>query len=379
MNPIAPSQTLLGFLQFLKAEGFTFGIGESRDILSALKASDCLDRNNVAHTIRTLTCRSREDWRGYDLAFRKYWFPKEVEMYELDLVERIDPRNRNTQRMSGLAGASKESPRQDNDTSVDGIGAGTARNISKADFRFINDKQAMRHAERIAERMANQLKRQLGRRRTFKPKGNQIDIRRTIRKSLSTGGLPLAATYSVRKPVHPHLVVIHDVSHSMSWNNPLLFRFARGLVRAFDHSHAFAFHTKLFSVTSIYREQSLSRMKERLEENNKLWMGGTKIAESLKTFNDLHSRLVVTPKTVVIIISDGFDTEDREKLRDELDTLAAKSRSILWLNPMLGREGVTTTAEQLKNELPEVDVFLPANSLEGLQNTVKKITALTSI
>jgi len=350
-------------MRFLKAEGFVFGIGESRDVLAQLENGNCLNRYHVAHTIRALTCRSREEWLNFDLAFRKYWFPLEVENHELDLLERIDTRNRNTRRLSGLAGASKESPRQDDDVGVDGIGAGTARNISKADFRFINDKNAMRQAERIAERMANSLKRQLGRRRTYRTKGTQLDIRRTVRKSLSTGGLPLSAVYSVKKEKAPHLIVLHDVSHSMSWNNPLLFRFARGLIRAFSGSHAFAFHTKLFPVTQIYQEQSLSRMRERLEENNKLWMGGTRIAASVRTFNHEYSKAITTSKSIVIIISDGFDTEDQENLNTELTALSEKVQTILWLNPMLGREGVSTTA----------------SSLEGLQTAVNKIAGFSSL
>ncbi len=366
-------------MRFLKAEGFVFGIGESGDVLAQLESGDCLDRNRVAHTMRALTCRSKEDWVNFDLVFRKYWFPLEVANHELDVLERVDSRNRNTQRLSGLAGASKESPRQDDEAGADGIGAGTARNISKADFRFINDKSAMRQAERIAERMANQLRRQLERRRTYRTTGVQLDIRRTIRKSLSTGGLPLSAVYSVRREKHPHLIVLHDVSHSMSWNNPLLFRFARGLIRAFSGSHAFAFHTKLFPVTQIYQEQSLSRMRERLEENNKLWMGGTRIAASVRTFNQKYSKSVLTPKSIVVVISDGFDTEEQENLNVEMNRLCSKVQSVLWLNPMLGREGVSTTASDLKRALPAVDAFLPANSLEGLQLAIKKIAGLSSL
>ena len=285
----------------------------------------------------------------------------------------MDTRHRQTS-ASGIAGASsQDSEHGQHDLPVDGAGAGRNRSVGKADFRFLSDKAAMREAERMAELLGKQLRKQLSRRRVSSLRGGQLDIRKTLRRSVSTGGLPAHILFSQRKPIPPHLVIFQDVSHSMTWNNPLLFRFVRGLVQAFPDASAYAFHTRLFPVTHMFRESSLKRTQSRLEAGNQLWMGGTCIATSLHTFNQFFSRRDMKPKSTVLIMSDGFDTDDRESLESELETLRKKSKKLIWLNPMLGRPGVTLDANNLKQEFPMVDKFMPANSVDALRSTIREI------
>jgi uncharacterized protein with von Willebrand factor type A (vWA) domain len=224
----------------------------------------------------------------------------------------------------------------------------------------------MREVETLAEQLGGRLRRRVGRRREPSTRVSELDIRRTMRRSLVTGGLPLKPAWSSKKPAPLNLVVLHDVSHSMTWNNPLLFRFVRGILQRFHGAVAFAFHTHLFEVTPFFRERSLARMSRRLDARENLWLGGTCIARSLAEFNDRHRR-VVRSDSHVIVISDGFDTDDPEQLRRELSILGSRCRQIIWLHPMLGRQGVTLTQEKLAERLPMVDRFLPANNLDGLR------------
>jgi len=326
--------------------------------------------------MRALTCRSHTEWQKFDQHFRRYWFPEELEIKEYDLLAQIDPRLRSQNRVSGISGTSSREPDSIyGDAGLRGTGAGNQRNITRTDYRFLNDRQAMRQVEKLAERLAQQLKRKLSRRYTYKTRGTRLNLRKTIRNNLSSAGFPARRIFSNRRKDPIQLVIFHDISHSMAWNNPLLFRFARGLVRTFKGSHAFAFHTRLFPVTHYYREQSLDVMRQKLEANNRLWMGGTRIGESLATFNRDYARGIVSPKTIVIIISDGFDTDDAECLDKELNQLAVSCKKIIWLNPMLGRPGVTTTADDLQKLFPQVDQFIAANSLYGLQQSVDTMIA----
>ena len=187
-----------------------------------------------------------------------------------------------------------------------GAGAGRQTTITKADFRFLNNRDAMRRIERLAEQLAARLPMRLGRRRKITRRTGQLALRPTLRASVRRGGLPLDPRYSMRKRELPRLVLLHDVSHSMTFNNPLLFRFTRGLVRRFGTAEAFVFHTRLFRVTPMYREVSLTRMRERLEENNWLWMGGTCIADSLAEFGEQYASSMRQTKTILIIIEIVF-------------------------------------------------------------------------
>ena len=367
------SSRLFSFLHYLREHGYVVGVQETTDIIRVATASTHPEPVLVKRSMRALCCRNSDEWEQFDHHYTAFWHPIDLPTSRQDILSRLDPRYRRTP-TSGIAGSSsKDAEHGQHELPVDGAGAGRNRSVGKADFRFLSDKAAMREAERMAEQLGRQLRKQISRRRITSLRGGQLDIRKTLRRSLSTGGLPARILFSQRKPIPPHLIILHDVSHSMTWNNPLLFRFVRGIIQAFPDASAYAFHTRLFPVTHMFRESSLQRTQARLEGGNNLWMGGTCIATSLNTFNQRFSCRDMKPKSTVLIISDGFDTDNRESLESELEALRKNSKKLIWLNPMLGRPGVTLDANQLKQDLPMVDKFLPANSVDALRATIREI------
>jgi uncharacterized protein with von Willebrand factor type A (vWA) domain len=372
-----PVQRLLDFAGHLRRQGYRIGVGEMVDLVRVISADEFPDPGKARHGLRALCCRNSDEWRDFDRHFDQFWFPPEAEQIPLGASGRTEP-PAGAQGLVGMSGASSRQPDSTHGQSdIEGSGAGRQRTLGKADFRFLRDRGAMREVEVLAERLGGGLRRRPGRRWVASPAIARLDIRRTLRRSLGTGGLPLKPGWARRKPAPLHLVILHDVSHSMTWNNPLLFRFVRGLLQRFHDSRAFAFHTHLFEVGQFFRESSLAKMQKRLDARENLWLGGTCIARSLAEFNSQHGRSVRSDSHVVII-SDGFDTDDPEMLRSELDVLRGRCRQILWLNPMLGRKGVTLTSEQLARRLPMVDRFLPANSLDGLRAAIDALTRLTA-
>ncbi len=371
-----PRHRILGFLEYLRANGYVVGVGETADVIKTAAATTHPEPETLKASMRALCCRNLEDWQQFERLYTAFWYPQDLPDEPGDVLSRIDPRLRRTG-ASGIAGSSsQEFEHGQQDIPVDSAGAGRNRSVGKADFRFLSDKAAMREAERMAEQLGRQLRKQLSRRRKPSSRSGLLDIRKTLRHSLATGGFPARLRFSQRKPAPLHLVVLHDVSHSMTWNNPLLFRFVRGLIRTFPDASAYAFHTRLFAVTNMFRESSLKRMQARLESKNNLWMGGTCIASSLHTFNKRFAGYEMSSRPTVLIISDGFDTDDRESLQLELKTIRSRSRKLIWLNPMLGRAGVSLDPGRLKNDLPMVDHFMPANSVEALRSTIREIGQL---
>jgi uncharacterized protein with von Willebrand factor type A (vWA) domain len=159
----------------------------------------------------------------------------------------------------------------------------------------------------------------------------------------------------------------------MTFNNPLLIRFTRGLARRLKTSEVFVFHTRLFPATAIFREKTLYRMREALEGNNRLWLGGTCIADSLLEFRENHAGKILNPGSIVMIISDGFDSNNPGQLASELKWIKSRCNKVVWLNPMLERQGFNADKDEVWNIRRNVDHLLPAHSLEALRNSIRMI------
>ena len=206
----------------------------------------------------------------------------------------------------------------------------------------------------------------MARRQRVAATGRRLHIRRTIRLSLQFGGTPLALSFQRRRRKPPQLVVLLDVSRSMSIYTYVLLRFTRALVRAFKRADAFVFHTRLVPVSEALREKNMARMRDRLTLISAGWSGGTRIGESLATFNKRYLPRLVSRRTVVVVVSDGFDTGAPGELAAEMKKLHAKARRVVWLNPLLGRPGYRPVSAGMRAALPSVDLFLPSHNLESL-------------
>lgn len=372
MDTTQPTDRLIGFVHYLRHEGFNIGIQEILDVLSSLGSQVLTHKPTAKNILRSLSCHSHLEWQQFDELFQRYWQPADEDAgADPAVINVITPA---VNKLTGFSGSSHEAPDLLKDTNSEtATGAGKQNTFSKADFRFLNNHKAMHEIEKLAEQLALKLNKRLSYQYAIKPHGSKIDIRQTIRRNLSQGGQPLRIFYKNRRKKPIHLVILHDVSHSMTWNNPLLFRFARGLIKAFKTSEAFAFHTELFKVTEFYREPSIEKMRRQLEERNHLWMGGTCIAESINDFNRRFADKTLNSKSIFIIISDGFDTNKPEQLADELKRIKETAKRVIWLNPMLGREGYNPKKSTLFEAMPYIDEHVPAHSLDSLKQAVNSI------
>ena len=369
---------IIGFVQHLRQEGYNIGIQETLDVFKVLGSRPVTDNPYTRLALRTLACRNHDDWQRFNDLYNNFWFPVNTVYDNKHSTGQFIPADSTRQQnITGLGGDSQDYTDLIRDLGgLSGSGAGRQLTITKADFRFLSDRHAAREVERIAERLAQLLKNKIKRRYVISPYGNTIDIRKTLRGNMKFGGTPVHPVFRRRRQDPPHIVILHDVSHSMAWDNPLIFRFNRGLIRTFPSSEAFAFHTRLFRVTDLYRERSLEIMRSRLEARNHLWLGGTCIADSLKEFIRNFSRQCLRPDTIIMIISDGFDTNEPEHLGKYLQHMKSTVKKILWLNPMLGREGFEPDVKFLHYAAPSIDFLGPANSLESLEKAIRYLAVI---
>ena len=207
----------------------------------------------------------------------------------------------------------------------------------------------------------------LTRRMRARRNGQRLDLRRTIHKSIGHGGTPIELVHRRRKDKPLRLVVLLDASGSMSLYSAVFLRFIHGVLDAFREAEAFIFHTRLIHVSPALRERDPQRAVERMSLTADGVGGGTRIGESLGTFNRWHAKRCLHSRSCIMIVSDGYDTDPAEQLGGEMRALRRRCKRIAWLNPMIGWQDYAVEAAGMKAALPYVDLFAPAHNLESLE------------
>jgi uncharacterized protein with von Willebrand factor type A (vWA) domain len=220
--------------------------------------------------------------------------------------------------------------------------------------------QDLGRLQRIVEAIAGRMRRRLVRRQRLAEHGRRLDLRRTLRASLRTGGLPFAPAWLARRRERPRVFVLVDVSRSMETYAQLFLRIARAFVGVID-ARVFVFHTRLAEVTPLLQRDS-GRVQEKINAVTAGFGGGTRIATSLRDFIEQHAGRSLSRASRVLILSDGFDSDCEPELRRELERIRRRGARTYWLHP---------TCEQPKSRAVVaaaefVDAFAPVHNLESL-------------
>jgi uncharacterized protein with von Willebrand factor type A (vWA) domain len=197
-------------------------------------------------------------------------------------------------------------------------------------------------------------------------RGRRLDLRRTVRHSLRTGGEPVElARRTIRRKPRP-LVILCDISGSMSLYSRLLLHFVHTVSNGLSNVETFVFATRLTRITRQLARRDVDEAIHDVTRNVQDWSGGTRIGESLRTFNFRWARRVLGRGAVVLIISDGWDRGDVRVLAEEMARLQRNCHRLIWLNPLLGQDDYRPVTAGMRAALPYIDDFLPANNLDSL-------------
>jgi uncharacterized protein with von Willebrand factor type A (vWA) domain len=195
--------------------------------------------------------------------------------------------------------------------------------------------------------------------------GSQVDLRRTIRYSISRGGDPIYLSFRNRRLQPLRLVILLDVSGSMNPYSLFLVRFAYALQKYFKRVDTLLFSTRLTDITAVLRTRNLRDALDAVSLEAAGWSGGTRIGESLREFTLAHGSLL-SRNTLFLVLSDGWDTGEPAVLAAELSEIKRRVRKVIWLNPLLGMEGYEPVTRGMSAALPHIDVFAPAHNLQSL-------------
>ena len=371
-------ERLAGFARTLRDNGFKVGLAETRDALAILTHSLASRPTSLKSAFRSLFCATHSDWERFDEIFDAYWLGAGMRQVRtlagVAGESRIPVRRRADRTLSpGLLGQLDHVERRndgDGESAADGRarreGASRSENLWSTDFRHITSPDDMAQARALAERLARVMRARLVRREQIRRRGRRLDLRRTIHRNVSHGGTPVELAWRRRKIKPLRLVVLLDASGSMNLYTAFFVRFLHGVVDAFREAEAFVFHTRLAHVSPSLRDRDATRAVDKLSLMAQGIGGGTRIGESLATFNRWHARRVINSRTAMMIVSDGYDTGEPEQLAEEMRRLRRRCRKIVWLNPLIGWRDYTPQARGMQAALPYVDLFAPAHNLESL-------------
>jgi len=355
------------FCRRLRAEGLRLGPGDTVDATRALNSVDLGDREDVRLALRTALVKRVEDLPLFEELFASFWggasrAARNPPVIPPDAEEELESRGSSAQRrrMATTFQATQELA----------IPAPSAREaLHRQDFATFGDEE-LREVTALARRIARRLSARPGRRWKLVRRGQHVSLRRTLREAMKTGGELCTLTYRERKLRRTRLVILADVSGSMDLYARLLLQFLYALQNAFARVETFVFSTRLSRVTDELRapgyREALGGLSARVHD----WSGGTRIGESLSTFLAGWPRLV-EHRTVVVVLSDGWETGDPEVLGEVLATLRRRAGRLVWLNPLLGTPGYEPLTRGMQAALPHLDVFAPANDLASLEQLAR--------
>jgi uncharacterized protein with von Willebrand factor type A (vWA) domain len=373
------STKLAAFLKTLRYSGFAIGLAEGQDAASLMLAGYAAKPGLLRSAFKHLFSARKSDWEKFDGLFDAFWLGKRVRSRSTTMGAAKAANNPSLKNLPN----NRPEPRADVEMAMDQVpsadgahsdrsgegrmeGASRADNLAEIDFRKLSDPAQIEAAHAAAARLAQTMRTRLTRRDLARRRGYRLDLRRTIHRNISHGGVPISLVKRQRKEKPLRLVVLLDASGSMSMYTGVFLRFVHGVLDEFREAEAFLFHTRLAHVSDAMKEKDAARALDRLSIMAQGAGGGTKIGESLQTFNRWHAARVIHSRTVVMIVSDGYETGDAALLGREMAALGRRCRRIVWLNPMMAWEGYTPVAAGIKAALPHVDLYAPANTLQSL-------------
>ena len=183
----------------------------------------------------------------------------------------------------------------------------------------------------------------------------------------------MALFYKQKKKRLKRLVMLTDVSGSMDRYARFVLPFMLGFRGVGSRAEVFVFSTSLTSITFIVRHMSIEKALKRICQEVPEWSGGTRIGYSLHQFNQVYGRKLVNQRTVVVILSDGWDLGGKQLLRKEMETLARNAYCVIWLNPLAGDPDYEPVCRGMRTALPYVDYFFPADNLQSLKRVGRLI------
>lgn len=378
MDDSCLAERVLLFSRFLKNRGFRIFSSNIMDSLQSLEEIHISRKEDFFSALRSNLVTSDKEWELFDELFQEFWqdMDNSGEEEECEAVrDQLECEGDSVVELFQEVTDDHEKGGEDTYESGDKEAA-TYSPLTRLERKNIAkfDKGDIQIAQLILKNMIAPFKLSVTRRFKKSKKPGDMDFRRIMRESLKTGGMPLELFYKKKKKRLKRLVILADVSGSMDRYARFVMPFILGLKGIGSRAQVFVFSTSLTPITSIVRRLSIEKALEHISQLVPDWSGGTRIGYSLHQFNEGHGESLLNKRTVVVVMSDGWDLGGRELLKREMKTLSRKAHSVIWLNPLAGDTEYRPVCRGMQTALPYVDYFLAADSLQNLKKVGRTLS-----
>ena len=369
------ADNILHFGRVLRAAGLPVGPGTAIEAIRAVETVGLRDKDDFYWGLHAVFVNRRDQHEVFNQAFHIIWRKPDIlarvlgaEMPALAAPAEVEQASRRVSEALGKESARDDAGREEREIEIDASFTYSAREIlQKIDFESMSIEE-LAQAKQVIARMRLPVAEVRTRRYAADPRGPRIDMRRSFRAGLRYGGSLIPLRRRARLARRPPLVVLCDISGSMSNYSRMFLHFLHAITNDRDRVHTFLFGTRLTNVTRHLRHKdvdvALAKVRDAVED----WSGGTRIGRTLREFNLVWSRRVLGQGALVLLVSDGLDRDAGAGLAGEIERLHKSCRRLIWLNPLLRYRDFEAKSSGIKVIIQHIDDFRPLHSLENLSD-----------
>lgn len=382
------ADNIVYFARALRKAGMRVGPASVKDSIEAVLVAGIGSRDDFYWTLHAVLVNRREDHAVFDEAFRLFWRSRELIEKMIAMFSPVAPDKREREKLRAAENRVSQAmfeghhknkpPVEEPDIEVDARFTVSGNEVLRTkDFAQMSAEEIHQAKRAIAEL---RLPFDTVRTRRFRPDagGRVIDPRAMMRAAARTGGELILPRFRSPREVHPPLVVLADISGSMSQYTRIFLHFLHALTEQRRRVHTFVFGTRLTNLTRQMRHRDPDEALVDCTSAVQDWSGGTRIGETLFSFNRLWSRRVLGQGAIVLLITDGLERDEIGQLGQEMERLHKSCRRLIWLNPLLRFDGFEARARGVRAMLPHVDEFRAVHNLAALSDLVQSLDRRSS-
>jgi uncharacterized protein len=373
------AENVVHFARALRKAGVPVGPDRVMDGLRALELAGIENREDFYWALASVFLSRREQFELFDQAFRLFWRERHLLDRALQGLPVASPStpsaSQTSNRIAEALGLTKKAPmRLDAEEEEPDVllSASDLERLQRRDFETMTSEE-LEQAKRLIAGLRLPIPQIRTRRLHPDAHGQRVDLRATLRASLRGNADIIALRRRSYRLRHPPLVVLCDISGSMSRYSRMFLHFLHAITSDRDRVHSFVFGTRLTNITRQLRHRDVDIALGAISGTVTDWSGGTRIGATLKEFNQRWSRRVLGQNAVVMLISDGLDRDAGEDLTEQIERLHKSCHQLIWLNPLLRFEDFEPKASGVRLMLPHVDAFLPAHNIESLTDLARSL------
>ncbi len=368
------SANIILLCRFLRKKGFPLSATEEADALTAISQLPIHQESYFKQALKAILTKNRYQFEKFDEYYSEFW---------KQLSKAADSKTKEeTIQSNATSEAQKQQARFESlkdwlnlnpsEEQMEIASFSDLEVLTKKDFADLSEDE-MRLMMRLLKRLAKKIAHRKSRLRKSSKRLKKLDLKRTIRLNLRKGGDIQRLVYSEKKDKKLKLVLLCDVSKSMELYSRFFVHLIYAFQNAYDRIETFVFSTALHRVSDILDNQEFGKAFDTISDRVPHWSGGTTIGSCLQDFDREYGHGMLDKKTIVLILSDGWDTGDPETIKSAMKSIYKKSRRVIWLNPLAGNPNFSPEAMGMKSALPYVDVLASAHNLESLKTALQAV------